>query len=143
MATVVSSTLPGRRRLIRDVLPSLLVANPLKDYVAVGLTFSIDAVRGLYELLKDEKYNFGAEGTGASGYELYLNRPHASEAIKVIEASELVGRFKIEFYRRLRDIDSGTRYDRLIDHYEGGRPGSSVVLRGPQGTTGHTRMALR
>jgi hypothetical protein len=98
------------------------MANPLNDFVAIGLTFSFKAVRGLDGLLKGEKYNFWAEGTGGSGYELYISRPHASEAIKVIEASELFGRFKIEFYKRLRDLDAGTRYDRLIDHLEGEDP---------------------
>ncbi len=98
------------------------MTDPPIDYVAVGITFSHDALRELDELLKDERYNFGAEGTGTSGYELYINRSHASEAIKVIESSDLIGRFEIEFYKRLRDVATGTRYDRLIDHFEGEDP---------------------
>jgi hypothetical protein len=98
-----------------------IMADPPIDYVAIGVTFSSAAVRELSELLY-ETHRFSAEGTGASGYELYAMRSNASEVIQIIQSSEVMTRFKIEIYERIRERDGRTRYDRLLDHLEGEDP---------------------
>lgn len=94
----------------------------LAKIAAIGLTFSFDATREIAAILDDERFGFGAEGTGASGYELYTAKEAASEAIEVLRNSGVIENHKIELYSRIRAADDGTRYDRLLDHTEGEDP---------------------
>ena len=91
----------------------------LAKIAAIGLTFSSDAIRAISEILRDERFGFGAEGTGASGYELYTSKEIATEAIGALRKSGVMDHYKIEFYSRIRGAREGTRYDRLLDHIEG------------------------
>lgn len=94
----------------------------LAKIAAIGLTFSSDAIRAIAEVLRDERFGFGAEGTGASGYELYTSKEAATEAIEALRRSGVMDNYKVELYSRLRGAAEGTRYDRLLDHIEGEDP---------------------
>ena len=74
------------------------------------------------DIFKDPRFNFGAEGSMASGYELYTSNDTAEEIIQEIKANVKLNGHKIELYSRTREIEDGTRYDRLIDHFDGEDP---------------------
>jgi hypothetical protein len=94
----------------------------LAKIAAIGLTFSSDAIHAIAEVLRDERFEFGAEGTGASGYELCTAKGTATEAIEFLKTSGAMDNYMIELYSRIRGADEGTRYDRLLDHLEGEDP---------------------
>lgn len=95
-----------------------------REYFAIGITHSIETIRLLEEQLDPKRFGFGAEGTGMSGYELYVFKDSADVAVQKIRAVLAVhlGQHEVSFYDRPRAIDDGTRYDRLLDHLEGPDP---------------------
>jgi hypothetical protein len=92
------------------------------NFAAIGLTFSNETFAVLMEVLRDPKFNFAGEGTMASGYELYVAPDAAQDAIREITTNRLLEGHNVQIYKRVRDYNDGTRYDRLIDHLEGEDP---------------------
>jgi len=92
------------------------------DFAAIGLTFSNETFHVLMKVLSEPKFNFAGEGSMASGYELYVAPDAAQEAIREITTSRLLEGHKVEIYKRVRRFSDGTKYDRLIDHFEGDDP---------------------
>ena len=94
----------------------------LAKIVAIGITFSIDGMREVGVILEEDRFEFGAEGSGVSGYELYTAVELADEAVDLLLSSEVMKKYKIEIYSRIRTANDGSRYDRLLDHVEGEDP---------------------
>ncbi|MBK1829085.1 hypothetical protein [Haloferula rosea] len=96
----------------------------LADYVAIGVTHSSETIHLLEEILSDDEFSFGAEGTMASGYECYVRSAVADRAIAAIKSAPKfhIEGHKIRFYDKPRAITDGTRYDRLLDEYCGENP---------------------
>ncbi|MEK7953527.1 hypothetical protein [Luteolibacter soli] len=97
---------------------------------AIGVTFSSNTVRKIGEVLVDPRFGFGAEGTRASGYELYTAKEAAREAIELLRNCGILDAHEIEIYNPTRGANDGTRYDRLLAHLEGedsNRPSYSGV----------------
>ena len=93
-----------------------------QEFRAIGLTFSNETLHLLEDILSDNKFNFGGEGSMASGYEIYVSPSAVEEAIREITTNPKLDGHKVELYERVRDSKDGTRYDRLIDHLEGEDP---------------------
>ncbi len=96
-------------------------------YAAIGLSFSFDIFERLSGVLADKKFGVAGEGSGATGFEIYVIRDHAEEAVELIQSSPELKDVKIELYKRIRDFDDGTRYDRLADHLDGEDPDRPAI----------------
>jgi len=98
------------------------------SWMAFGLTFHLDNYRRLREILAEVEVGVLAEGTMASGYELYISQA-GLDSLELLKGDPRLGDLQIQFYERPRNMSEGSRYDRLVDHFVGPDP-SRPPLRG-------------
>lgn len=108
-------------------------------WMAFGLTFQVGYFDRLAAILGEE--NISAEGTSASGYELYVRRSDLN-SLGLLRTDERIRDLEIQFYESPRNISDGSRYDRLVDHFKGpdpSRPPLTGISFGDDGVRGIVR----
>ncbi len=85
------------------------------EWIAFGVTFKIEVVRRVVKHFEAVGKSVGAEGTNASGYELYVPAQVLDSILEQFRCGTFLNGEEILLYPTPRGILDGTRYSRVLD----------------------------
>ena len=85
------------------------------EWIAFGVTFKIEVVRRVVKHFETVGKSVGAEGTSASGYELYVSAQVLDYILEQFRCGTFLNGEEILLYPIPRSILDGTRGGRVLD----------------------------